>query len=203
MGPRTRLSRQYPPTGVGMGRGAGALNHPQDRSAVLNKTAGRGESPASIERSALAASVLERRHTSPRSATRRSGASNSTGDAFRPNRAGGYFRREEKRKGVENWFSSQERMEALERFQVTRVKNEDKVEASGTPFAWSNFDEGIKELPDGHWATPFVEDVVRSIQMNPQLDATMKERILDEILKELSALSMDGGEEGKYQDAAE
>lgn len=201
--PRTRLPREHPPISTGVGRGAGALTHAQHSETAIDSTAGPGQNPKFTERSALAASVLKQGHMGSRRAMERRGDTASANTPFRSERRVGRQWRREKKAGVEDWFSSQERLEALEQFQVRTLRSENKTEASGVPFAWSNFDEGVKELPHGHWATPFVKEVVRSVQMNPQLDASMKERFLDETLKELSRLSIGGTTEERYQDAAE
>lgn len=201
--PRTRLPRQHPPISTGIGRGASTPTRVQDTETIPNNAAGRRQNPARTGRSALAASVLKKGRVGSRGEMERRGESVSANAPFRSeHRMGGPWKRV-KKAGVEDWFSSQERLEALEQFQVRRVRSETKVETIGIPFAWSNFDEGVKELPDEHWATPFVKEVVRSVQMNPQLDAGMKERFLDETLKELRKLSIGGTTEERYQDAAE
>eukprot|EP00177_Eucheuma_denticulatum_P004272 GFKZ01007751.1.p1 GENE.GFKZ01007751.1~~GFKZ01007751.1.p1 ORF type:complete len:219 (-),score=26.86 GFKZ01007751.1:1043-1612(-) len=171
--PTTRLPSQFPPRSANMGRGDGRA---ESQSKAPSTGAGRGSLDLGLERSALSRAVLRRRENT--------------------NRHG-----QDRKRGVVDWFASQERMEALEQLKISRgVGGMDVPAMRGVPFGWRNFDEGLRELPADHWASPFVREVVRSVEMNPELAGSVKEEILDRTLTELSRLSV---RDERFQDAEE
>lgn len=170
--PTTRLPSQFPPRSASMGRGEGRPN----RQSAPSTGAGRGTPDMGVERSALSLAVLRRRGNTDRHG-------------------------QERKREVLDWFASPERLEALEQLKVTAGGGDTEVPAMrGVPFGWRNFDEGLRELQEDHWASPFVREVVRSVEMNPQLEGRVKEEILDRTLTELSRLSM---KDDRFRDAEE
>lgn len=84
---------------------------------------------------------------------------------------------------------------------TARVNKEDQG-CMEQPFAWRDFDAVVKQLPEEHWATSYVRGVAQSLEGNATLSAQMKERLLDETLKQLSELSqIDTEGEERFQDA--
>ncbi|KAI0560491.1 hypothetical protein FGB62_112g26 [Gracilaria domingensis] len=181
-----------PSSGFGRGGGASRLAKlsRQSRSAPPQRTAGRGEPRSAAPRSTLAQSVLkrrgERRDEIPAMSLK---PRNENGPAARG--------REGARK-IEDWYSSSARKEALESMKdLSRSLSVADTEMH-RPFAWADFEKVVEQLPDQHWAEPFVQGVVRNLEANPAVDGKEKERILGSILQTLSDLST---EDERYQDA--
>lgn len=99
---------------------------------------------------------------------------------------------------IEDWYSSAVRKEALESMKDLSYNFSDTEREPHKPFAWADFRSVVDQLPDEHWAIPFVEGVVHNLEANPAVQGNDKERILTNLLQTLSDLST---EDGKFQDA--
>lgn len=98
---------------------------------------------------------------------------------------------------IEDWYSSSVRKEALESmkdFSYTLSEADTEVHR---PFAWGDFENVLSQLPEQHWAVPFVQGVVRNLEANPSVSGKEKERILGNVLQTLSNLST---EDERFQD---
>ena len=163
--------------------------------------AGRGRALAKdpSARSALSASVLTKRAPSPRRRERarpRDAPSNFGFEKDLP--MGGGHR--QPRKSIRDWFDSEERKDALEAFQMM----ETEPVGSGTverPFAWRDYQKIVGNLPEEHWATPFVAACARSVEANPNMEGATKDSVVQELLEKLSSLSAKEVGEERFQDA--
>lgn len=111
-----------------------------------------------------------------------------------------------RRPAIVDWYSSTERAEALERFVVRGSGAVEQVETADKPFAWADFERVLEQLPEGHWANGYVASVARSLEGNCRIAGVEKEKILNETLATLAAISGGGGREGlsvgeRFQDA--
>ncbi|CAN8070230.1 unnamed protein product [Agarophyton chilense] len=182
--PRTDLGR-------GVTNRLAQLNRqPRHSSPQGHAGVGRGETRSATPRSSLAQSVLRSRGEQREN--------RATMSLKRGNEGARGPRRTEGARRIEDWYSSSVRKEALESMKdLSRSLAETQAETQ-RPFAWADFESVVEQLPDQHWAEPFVHGVVRNLEANPAVDGKEKERILGSVLQILSDLS---SENERYQDA--
>lgn len=160
------------------------------RPEAPRRSAGRGTSASAHERmSALATSVLRRTGGVKTSNNWRS-SMESSHSRDRKRRVASRRPVESRHKPMTDWYSSAERTEALQQFKLMTSTTTSASDAPHeSPFAWGNVATVLAELPPGHWATSYVENVAYTLEANPAISARDKQTILNETLSTLSALS--------------
>lgn len=93
-----------------------------------------------------------------------------------------------KQKGAD-WFSSTERLQALERLGDVEERMVG-VEETDVPFGWGNLQGGVEKLEEGHWAKGWLEEVVRGVEGNGFVGGAEKEKIVGECFKVLRDASL-------------
>lgn len=103
---------------------------------------------------------------------------------------------------TDDWFTSAARAEALESLNsISMPRLESPIQEEQIPFGWIDLTSVCKDLPEGHWATGYMEGIARNLENNRSLQAADKEKVLTEILDSLKDLSSLSVEDERFQDA--
>lgn len=169
---RKEHGRAPPPRG--RGQALGQRTKEMDDGRIGGRTMGRGRAIQG-ERSELAEFVLRggRMRSQSRSRSKHGSHVNPGGN----------------RRKNEDWFSSTERLQALER--LGEVEEEFVgVKEAGGPFAWGDLQGGVGKLEEGHWAKGWLGEVVRGVEGNRSVEAAEKEKFVGECFKMLRNVSL-------------
>lgn len=62
-------------------------------------------------------------------------------------------------------------------------------EAVDGPFAWGNLQAAVDQLPEGHWAVPYLRGVANSLHQNASLSPTRKRLMMQQVTTSLASVS--------------
>lgn len=175
------------------------------RGEVLPRIRGPDSSQSEFSASVLTRSASHRKNDDHSQRRRRSAHNHNRDNGLRPQ-----YEFEKRQRNVqtrrntkiEDWFTSSARAEALDSLNsISMPSLESPIQEEQVPFGWIDLTSVYKDLPEGHWATGYMEGIAKNLENNPSLQAADKEKVLTEVLDSLKDLSSLSTEDERFQDA--
>lgn len=120
--------------------------------------------------------------------------------------------RERIRRGARDaaWLADDVRELATEALRVAAADAADAalhracaMRGAGAPFAGADFSALLREVPETHWAAPYLKEVASTLETNPDIPVAQKYSVLNDTIRVLSSAATPDAAMGQTDEAAD